>query len=110
MPVSVIRAFRLAAKLPQADFANQLGVSKETYRAWDSNRRQPPSEIIDKARAVAARGSRDQLLGLPHRDAIVLEHVAVGPEPLLLPALQYVLERRRNRQHPTHLRLRPRWR
>lgn len=65
MPVSVIRALRLATKLPQAEFAKRLGVSKETYRAWDSNRRQPSSKLLDKARALAARGSRDQPLGLP---------------------------------------------
>jgi DNA-binding transcriptional regulator YiaG len=65
MPVSAMRAFRLAAKLPQAEFAKRLEVSTETYRAWDSSRRQPPSEILDKAKALAARGSRDQPLGLP---------------------------------------------
>ena len=65
MPVSVIRALRLATKLPQAEFAKRLGISTETYRAWDSNRRQPSSEMLDKAKALAARGSRDQPLGLP---------------------------------------------
>ena len=65
MPISVIRALRFATKLPQAEFAKRLDVSTETYRAWDSNRRQPSSEVLDKARALAARGSRDQSLGLP---------------------------------------------
>jgi len=65
MPVSVIRALRFATKLPQAEFAKRLGVSIETYRAWDSNRRQPPSKVLDEARALSARGSRDQPLGLP---------------------------------------------
>lgn len=64
MPVSVIRALRLATKLSQAEFAKRLGVSTETYRAWDSNRRQPPREALDKASALAA-GENEQLLGLP---------------------------------------------
>ncbi len=65
MPVSAIRTLRLATNLSQAEFAKRLEVSTETYRAWDSNRRQPSSEILDKARTLAARGSRDQPLGLP---------------------------------------------
>lgn len=63
MPVSVIRGFRLAAKLSQAEFAKRLGVSTETYRAWDSNRRQPSPQVLEKARVFAARD--DERLGLP---------------------------------------------
>lgn len=64
MPVSVIRGFRLAAKLSQAEFARRLCVSTETYRAWDSGRRQPPSEALDTARALGAKED-EQRLGLP---------------------------------------------
>ena len=64
MPVSPIRALRLTVKLSQAEFARRLGVSTETYRAWDSDRRQPPSEALDKARTLAA-GEDEQRLGLP---------------------------------------------
>jgi DNA-binding transcriptional regulator YiaG len=50
--VSVIRRLRVQAGCSQAQFADLLGVSPDTYRVWDSGRRQPPPSIITMARRL----------------------------------------------------------
>ena len=45
---------RLQLHLSQPQFAGVLGVSPETYRAWDAGRRPVPDAWLDKARALAA--------------------------------------------------------
>lgn len=51
---SEIRRLRVQLRLSQPQFASVLGVSAETYRAWDSGRRAVPDAWLDKARAFAA--------------------------------------------------------
>jgi len=63
--MSVIRALRLDARASQVAFAARLGVSLESYRAWDVGRREPPSEILATARRLAAAGPDDRPLSLP---------------------------------------------
>ena len=48
-----LRCLRLAIQLSQFQFAQRLGVSAETYRAWDSGRRAVPDAWLDKARELA---------------------------------------------------------
>jgi DNA-binding XRE family transcriptional regulator len=60
-----IRALRVSAKLSQAAFAIRLGVPPESYRLWDAGRRDPPSAVLAKARALAREGPDDQPRGLP---------------------------------------------
>jgi transcriptional regulator with XRE-family HTH domain len=51
---SILRECRQRVRLSQSAFARRLGVSIETYRPWDSGRRQPPQQIIDRAKQFAA--------------------------------------------------------
>lgn len=60
-----IRACRAATRLSQAAFAERLGVSFESYRAWDAGRREPPPEVLASARALAGTGAGDRPLSLP---------------------------------------------
>jgi DNA-binding transcriptional regulator YiaG len=60
-----IRAMRVSAKLSQMAFAIRLGVSPESYRLWDAGRREPPSTVLAKARALACEGPDDRPRGLP---------------------------------------------
>jgi DNA-binding transcriptional regulator YiaG len=64
MTMTAIRGLRLSAKLSQAAFALRLGVSSETYRLWDAGRRDTPSAVLAKARALANAGTDDQPRGL----------------------------------------------
>jgi hypothetical protein len=48
----------------QIAFAQQLGVSLETYRRWDADRRTPREEILVMANALALRGNPLALLPL----------------------------------------------
>lgn len=50
--MNVLRRLREQAACSQAQFAQLLGVSPETYRTWDSGRRLPPAAIIRTARRV----------------------------------------------------------
>jgi DNA-binding transcriptional regulator YiaG len=50
---ATIRGVRLRLQRSQSQFAALLGVSPETYRAWDSGRRAAPDVWLDKARALA---------------------------------------------------------
>lgn len=56
-----IRSLRLQLRLSQRQFATLLGVSTETFRAWDSGRRKVPDAWLGKARAVAATNDANRL-------------------------------------------------
>ena len=57
-----LRKCRAALGHSQTAFATELGVSRETYRVWDSGRRTPPPRVIERAQAlVAYRDEREQL-------------------------------------------------
>lgn len=51
-----MRLCREALGLSQTQFAQALHVSVETYRTWDSERRAPPPEVVDRARTLLAAG------------------------------------------------------
>lgn len=61
---SEIRGLRLRLQLSQPQFASLLGVSAETYRAWDSGRRAVPATWLDKARELAAAKDPNRLWSL----------------------------------------------
>lgn len=48
-----IRSCRKALGLSQAEFADLLQVGVETFRIWDSGRRTPSPEALDRARILA---------------------------------------------------------
>ncbi len=56
---SRVRDLRLALGFSQREFAARLGVSLESYRPWDSGRRQTPDEIVRRALTVASDGEAD---------------------------------------------------
>ncbi len=56
---NVVRLCRERLNFSQAAFAARLGVSIETYRTWDSGRRQPPASVVAQARQLAG-GSVDE--------------------------------------------------
>jgi DNA-binding XRE family transcriptional regulator len=47
---SEMRRLRLVLQLSQVEFAQRLGISAETYRAWDSGRRAAADVWLDKGR------------------------------------------------------------
>jgi transcriptional regulator with XRE-family HTH domain len=51
-PVNALRRLRLELSLTQNEFPNQLGVTEETYRTWDSGRRRAPRRIVYLARRL----------------------------------------------------------
>ena len=59
-----IRRLRLLLQLSQPTFARLLGVSTETYRAWDSGRRAVSDAWLDQARALAAAEDPGRLWSL----------------------------------------------
>ena len=59
-----IRGLRLRLRLSQTQFARLLGLSTETYRAWDSGRRAVPDSWFDKAKALAAAEDPERLWSL----------------------------------------------
>ncbi|PWT81411.1 MAG: hypothetical protein C5B57_10535 [Blastocatellia bacterium] len=61
---TTMRECRLALNESQAAFAARLGVSKESYRTWDSGRRTPPKAILTKAQVLADAIEASQLLPL----------------------------------------------
>jgi len=58
-PWNRIRALRLALGLSQRQFAARLAVSLESYRPWDSGRRQTPDDVVRRALTVARCGGAD---------------------------------------------------
>ncbi len=61
-----MRCLRLRMQLSQPQFAARLGVSAETYRAWDSGRRAVPDGWLEKARTLAVVEAPDRQWSLPH--------------------------------------------
>jgi DNA-binding transcriptional regulator YiaG len=47
-----VRRVRLTLGLPQREFAARLGVSLESYRPWDSGRRDAPDDVARRALAL----------------------------------------------------------
>ena len=48
--MSLMRTYRAALTLSQSAFAARLNVPLETYRTWDSGRREPSKEFLSRAR------------------------------------------------------------
>ena len=47
-----LRRIRSMLQLSQRAFATRLGVSPNTYRPWDTDRRKVPWDVLRQARAV----------------------------------------------------------
>ena len=62
--MSLMRTYRAALTLSQSAFAAQLNVPLETYRTWDSGRREPSEEFLSRARTLAAHPDDTVLLSL----------------------------------------------
>ena len=71
--MSLMRTYRRALGLSQSAFAAQLNVPLETYRPWDAGRREPPPQLLTRARTLAAMvgapfvGPEKGLVYAPHR-------------------------------------------
>ena len=59
-----LRQCRATLSLSQAAFADRLHVSVESYRTWDSGRRPPPEDVVERARALADYPDDSKLLPL----------------------------------------------
>jgi transcriptional regulator with XRE-family HTH domain len=70
-----LRRCREVLALSQASFAAQLGVSLETYRAWDSGRRPVRLQILVRANEMALRHDPQALLPLDTLARLVHVHV-----------------------------------
>ena len=46
--MSLMRTYRAALTLSQSAFAARLNVPLETYRTWDSGRREPSKELLSR--------------------------------------------------------------
>ena len=49
-----IRDLRMTLGMSQRAFASRLGLSLESYRPWDSGRRDTPDDVMGRALAIAA--------------------------------------------------------
>ena len=63
--MSLMRTYRRALGLSQSAFAAQLHVPLETYRPWDAGRREPPPQLLTRARTLAGYPDETVLLPLP---------------------------------------------
>ena len=72
---SILRDCREILQISQAAFAEQLGVPVESYRTWDSGRRTPPGEVVQRARGLAGHPDDTELLPLGALAALVRVHV-----------------------------------
>ena len=63
--MSLMRTYRRALGLSQSAFAAQLNVPLETYRPWDAGRREPPPQLLTRARTRAGYPDETVLLPLP---------------------------------------------
>ena len=59
----------------QAAFAAMLGVSPESYRTWDAERRATPPRVMARGRALATHRDDDVLLPLPVLALLIGVHV-----------------------------------
>src|SRR5262245_30948640 len=73
-----MRHIRTKLGLSQAAFARLLGVSPESYRPWDSGRRRPQREWMDKALLLLAVGDPSRTLSMVH----LAEALGVHPRTL----------------------------
>ena len=74
-PMSLMRTYRRALGLSQSAFAAQLNVPLETYRPWDSGRREPPPQLLTRARTLAGYPDDTVLLPLPVLALMIGVHV-----------------------------------
>lgn len=75
MTQNALRQCRKRLRLSQSAFAARLVVSLETYRTWDSGRREPPEHIVILARQLAAGPSDDEPVPLALLARLVGVHV-----------------------------------
>ena len=73
--MSLMRTYRRALGLSQSAFAAQLNVPLETYRPWDSGRREPPPQLLTRARTLAGYPDETVLLPLPVLALMIGVHV-----------------------------------
>ena len=70
-----MRTYRRALGLSQSAFAAQLNVPLETYRPWDAGRREPPPQLLTRARTLAGYPDETVLLPLPVLALMIGVHV-----------------------------------
>ena len=70
-----MRTYRRALGLSQSAFAAQLNVPLETYRPWDAGRREPPPQLLTRARILAGYPDETVLLPLPVLALMIGVHV-----------------------------------
>ena len=70
-----MRTYRRALGLSQSAFAAQLNVPLETYRPWDAGRREPPPQLLTRARTLAGYPDDTVLLPLPVLALMIGVHV-----------------------------------
>ena len=73
--MSLMRTYRRALGLSQSAFAAQLNVPLETYRPWDAGRREPPPQLLTRARTLAGYPDETALLPLPVLALMIGVHV-----------------------------------
>ncbi len=73
--MSLMRTYRRALGLSQSAFAAQLNVPLETYRPWDAGRRDPPPQLLTRARTLAGYPDETVLLPLPVLALMIGVHV-----------------------------------
>ena len=73
--MSLMRTYRAALALSQSAFAARLNVPLETYRTWDSGRREPSKEVLSRARTLAAHPDDTVLLSLQVLALMIGVHV-----------------------------------
>ena len=73
--MSLMRTYRRALGLSQSAFAAQLNVTRETYRPWDAGRREPPPQLLTRARTLAGYPDETVLLPLPVLALMIGVHV-----------------------------------
>ena len=73
--MSLMRTYRRALRLSQSAFAAQLNVPLETYRPWDAGRREPPPQLLTRARTLAGYPDDTVLLPLPVLALMIGVHV-----------------------------------
>ena len=70
-----LRECRITLGKSQAAFAAMLGVSPESYRTWDAERRATPPQVMARGRALATHRDDDVLLPLPVLALLIGVHV-----------------------------------
>ena len=73
--MSLMRTYRRALGLSQSAFAAQLHVPLETYRPWDAGRREPPPQLLTRARTLAGYPDETMLLPLPVLALMIGVHI-----------------------------------